>query len=108
MLKLNDVTVKSPSRLLINPIEIGTKERTASGLTVYDRVGRKKRLDIQWRFLTSAELNLIFTNTNMGFFNVEYPGPSGVETMTCYTEHFEAGMLRPDGWEDTRLELMER
>ena len=114
MLKINGVTVKTPSSLVVSIRNVGSRvDINAAGNSVMDRTGRKRRLDLRWRYLTNTEMNAIVTNAANAFFSVTYYDPEGAKTLTCYVEHFEFGMQRYSGtaavgWEDARLELMER
>ena len=116
MLKINGVTVKTPSSLVVSIRNVGSRvDINAAGNSVMDRTGRKRRLDLRWRYLTNTEMSAIVNNAADAFFSVTYYDPEGMssKTLTCYVEHFEFGMQRYSGaaavgWEDARLELMER
>lgn len=118
MLKINGVTVKSPSKLISSIRNVGSRvDLNAAGLAVIDRIGRKRRLEIQWNFVTNTELQVIITNAgkNSAFFSVTYydPEDKAAKTITCYAENLEFGMQRYEGaaavgWEDVKLDLMER
>lgn len=114
MLKINGVTVKTPSSLVVSIRNVGSRvDINAAGNAVMDRTGRKRRLDLRWRYLTDTEMSAIVTNAADAFFSVTYYDPEGTKTLTCYVEHFEFGMQRYSGatavgWEDARLELAER
>lgn len=118
MIKINGVTVKSPSTLIPSIVNVGSRvDRNAAGLAVMDRIGRKRRLEIQWNYVTNAELQTIINNAGKtsAFFAVTYFDPEDMadRTITCYAEHFEFKMQRYEngaavGWEDVRLDLIER
>lgn len=118
MLQINGQTVASPSEMLITITDAATRvDRNAAGLAVIDRTGRKRRLEITWAYLTNAELNTILTNAGVSdvFFTVQYydPETGAARTGTFYTVQQTMGMQRYSGtaavgWEDVKLDLMER
>ena len=102
-MKINSVTVKSPSSVITSLQNIGSRvDRNAAGSAVMDRIGQKKRLEIVWNVLTPAELNVILTNSAAAFFTVEHEG-----TATYYAENIEYAKHRTV-YVDVKMELMER
>lgn len=118
MMQINGTAVKSPSEMLITITDAATRvDRNAAGLAVIDRTGRKRRLEITWAYLTNAELNTILTNAGVSgvFFTVQYydPETGAARTGTFYAAQQTMGMQRYSGtsavgWEDVKLDLMER
>jgi len=118
VLTINGVAVKSPSRMIVSVIPVTSRaDRNAAGDTVIDRIARKRKLECEWRYLTTAELQTIQNNAGKDtvFFSVMYfdAEDNANKTITCYVGVFEMGMHRHDGtravgWEDVKLELIER
>ena len=49
-----------------------------------DRLARKRRLEIEWAYLTNTQMTLIAGKVTAPFFSVSYYDPeSGAKTITC-------------------------
>lgn len=114
MLSLAGTSVRTPSLLRVVFSNIAKIEHNAAGMTVMDRLARKRRLEIQWAYLTNAQMSTIAGKVTAPFFSVSYYDPeSGAKTITCRVENFETGMQRyagsaAVGWQDVKLELIEQ
>lgn len=114
MLSLAGTSVRAPSLLRVGFSNIAKIEHNAAGLTVMDRLARKRRLEVEWRYLTNAQMSTIAGKVTAPFFSVSYYDPeSGEKTITCRVENFETGMQRyagsaAVGWQDVKLELIEQ
>lgn len=114
MLSLAGTTVRTPSSLRVVFSNIAKIEQNAAGLTVMDRLARKRRLEIEWAYLTNTQMTLIAGKVTAPFFLVSYYDPeSGAKTITCRSENFETGIQRyagsaAIGWADVKLELIEQ
>lgn len=115
MLSLAGTSVRTPSLLRVVFSNIAKIEHNAAGLTVMDRLARKRRLEIQWAYLTNAQMNVIAGKVTAPFFTVTYfdPEDGASKTITCRSENFETGMQRyagsaAVGWQDVKLELIEQ
>ena len=115
MFSLAGTSVRTPSLLRVGFANIAKIEHNAAGLTVMDRLARKRRLEVEWRYLTNAQMGTIASNVTSPFFTVSYydPETSAAKTITCRVENFETGMQRYTGsaavgWQDVKLELIEQ
>ena len=114
MLSLAGTTVRAPSSLRVVFSNIAKIEQNAAGLTVMDRLARKRRLEIEWAYLTNTQMTQIAGKVTAPFFSVSYYDPeSGAKTITCRVENFETGMQRYTGsaavgWQDVKMELIEQ
>lgn len=114
MLSLAGTTVRTPSSLRVVFSNIAKIEQNAAGLTVMDRLARKTKLEIEWAYLTNAQMSTIASKVTAPFFSVSYYDPeSGAKTITCRAENFETGIQRyagsaAVGWADVKLELIEQ
>ena len=115
MLSLAGTSVRTPSLLRVGFSNIAKIEPNAAGLTLMDRLARKRRLEIEWAYLTNAQMKTIASNVTSPFFSVSYydPETSAAKTITCRVENFETGMQRYTGsaavgWQDIKLELVEQ
>lgn len=87
MLKINGVAVKTPSSCQIDIADIdGESHRNARGDTFRDRLAVKRKLNLEWKGLTDAEIKVLLQSVKDIFFTVEYPDPmeGGLITKTFY------------------------
>ncbi len=118
MLKFRNNTVKSPSKMFVVFFNITSKpDRNAAGNEVMDRFGRKRRLELEWAYLTPTEMSTLLTNADKDslFFDVTYHDPETdtAKTMTARVSNLEMGIQRYSGtsvigWEDVKMELTEQ
>lgn len=115
MIKINGTLVKTPQQCTVGIEDIANKEnRNALGETLIGRTAVKRRIDMEWAYLTSAECSTILTAVLPVFFEVEYPDPqTGVtRTMVAHVDERVAPMLKYQGetpfWEGLSLSLVER
>ena len=72
MFSLAGTTVRTPSLLRVGFANIAKIEHNAAGLTVMDRLARKRRLEVEWRYLTNAQMSTIAGKVTAPFFSVSY------------------------------------
>lgn len=114
MLSLAGTSVRTPSLLRVVFTNVAKIEQNAAGLTVMDRLARKRKLEIEWAYLTNAQMSTIASKVTAPFFSVSYYDPeSGAKTITCRAENFETGVQRYTGsaavgWQDVKMELIEQ
>ncbi len=113
MITINSSTIKTPSETIVSFVDVQTIERNAAGLAVIDRLARKRKVSMRWKYLSNSDLSTIMTAIASAYFNVVYPEPSGAMTISCYTEVFETGLQKYSGsaavgWQDIKLDVIER
>lgn len=86
MIKINGVDIKTPSKFEATISDVdGETTRNALGTLFRDRIGVKRKLQLEFPPLTQSEISTILTAVSDVFFTVTYPDPmSGVITKTFY------------------------
>lgn len=115
MVTLNGVAVKSPRKMAVAIMDIGSSgERNAAGATLIDRVATKRKIDLEWGPLTNAQASAILTAVTAVFFDLTYPDPQtgANRTIVCHVGERSAPMVRNYGglalWEGLKMTLMEQ
>lgn len=115
VLELASTAVAAPSSLRVSLVDKQKIDSNAAGLTVIDRLARKRRLEIEWRYLTDANMKTILTQLANVVFNTTYYDPvdGASKSINCYVVNIEMGVQKHSGsaatgWEDVKLELQEQ
>ena len=76
----------TPSSFSVNIEDIdGESERTADGNLHRERIGVKRKLELEYSYLNQEQSSKLLNAVQSVFFNVEYPDPQlGVITKTFY------------------------
>lgn len=67
-LKINDKTIKSPSEISHSYEVLDKAERTIDGTMVVDLIGRKRKVDVSWEYLSKEDMKILATETKTGTF----------------------------------------
>lgn len=80
------IKVTSPADVKVGRFDLTKANRTASGRMVMEYIATKRRVDVVWRYIPDADLQVILNllAANKPFFTLEYPDAGGQQTMTCY------------------------
>ena len=114
MLKINGISVKSPSEFQVDFSDIdGETHRNAKGEMIRDRIATKRKLNCKWSALTQTEISNLLNAVKNTFFNVEYWDPlEGLVTKTFYVGDRQMPMLyMRDGspmWEGLSMNFVEK
>ena len=114
MLKINDISVKSPSELQVDFSDIdGETHRNARGEMIRDRIATKRKLNCKWPALSQAEMSILLNAVKDVFFNVEYWDPlEGKKTRTFYVGDRQMPVLRIKNgvpiWEGLTMNFIEK
>lgn len=114
MLKINNVTVKSPSEFQVEILDLdGETHRNAKGELNRDRIAVKRKLNCKWPPLTQSEVSTILNAVKDIFFSVEYWDPLiGKTTKTFYVGDRQMPMLRMGNgvptWEGLTMNFIEK
>ncbi len=78
--------VARPADIKVGRFDLTKSNRTASGKMVMEYIATKRRVDVVWRYIPDADLQVILNllAANKPFFTLEYPDAGGQQTMTCY------------------------
>ena len=114
MLKIAGITVKAPTELKVGRFDLSKSSRTASGKMVMDIIATKRRVDVVWRYIPDADLQVILNllAANKPFFTLEYPDAGGQQTMTCYAGDILTSLWHTKNgiryWEDVSIAFIEQ
>ncbi|MCF0149146.1 MAG: hypothetical protein HUJ77_12215 [Clostridium sp.] len=86
MLKINGKKVATPKyyEVTINDLD-GESNRNANGELVRDRIGVKRKINLEWPLLSQSEISTLLTSVSSVFFSVTFYDPQAGEiTKTMY------------------------
>lgn len=95
MIKINGVTIKTPSSLNIGIQDLSKAERNSNGTMIIERIATKRKLELNYNYLIQSELSSLLQSISSVFFTVEYPDAQdgALKTGTFYTGDRKAGMI---------------
>ena len=115
MIKLNGTLIKSPSDYQLGVLTLTKSERNANGTLISEYIATKRKIEIQWKYLTGSEAKAIsdIVKSSAIFFTVEYPELDGtLTTKTMYAGDFVLKTFKYIGgvihWKDVPLSLIEQ
>ena len=72
-MKINNVAIKTPATMQLTLSDIdGESYRNAKGEIIRDRIAVKRKLDLTWGALTTAEISALLGSVTATFFTVTY------------------------------------
>lgn len=113
MIKVNSVTISTPSSFKVSLEDISKADRNAKGKIIIERITTKRKLELSYNYLSQADLATLLTAISAVFFTVEYPDPmtGALRTGTFYSGSksagaidYKAGVMR---WKDFAVNLIE-
>ena len=114
MIKINNVTLSSPSSLTVqSALQGGSAHYNALGKLLLDGRREKRRVEISWARLSVAELAILSGALTEGFVTLSYPDPlAGQRQMECLVTEKNAQVWRMEQnaacWAQVRLRFEER
>lgn len=95
MMKINGVTIPTPSELKIGIQDLSKAERAANGTMFIERIATKRKLEPSWAYLSKEDASKLFQAVSSVFFQVSYIDPEDnvVKTGTFYAGDRKAGAL---------------
>lgn len=114
MIKINNVTIPSPSSLNVSVQDINKAERNTNGTMIIERIATKRKVELQFAHLTRVELSTLLQSITSTFFTVEYPDPqtNALNTITCYVGDRKTEMIMyKDGvpyWKNVTFNFIEQ
>ena len=114
MIRISGTLIPAPSGYSIGIMDISKAERNAAGTMVIDRIATKRKIDIQWAFLSREDASQVLKLVAPVFFEVEYTDPQDdvIKTGMFYCGDRKAGALGyQDGviwYKDISFNLIER
>lgn len=114
MIKINSVTIPTPSDYSVGIQDISKAERNANGTMIIERVATKRKIEFSYKYLSQSDLASLLQKISDVFFMVEYidPQTGGTKTGTFYSGDRKAGAVDYRNgvmrWKDIGFNLVER
>ncbi len=115
MIKVNGANIKTPSKCQVGIFDVSSSaDRNAQGEILIDRVGTKRKLEMEWSAMTNAEMSALLSTVTAVFFSVTYPDPvtGAARTMTAYVGDRTAPVYRMVSgvprWEGLKMNFIEK
>ena len=95
MIRINGITIPTPSDYSVGIMDLSQAERNANGTMIIERIATKRKLDLEWNFLTKEQLSTLLNRVSSVFFQVEYidPQENKKRTGTFYAGDRNVGAL---------------
>lgn len=114
MIKINGVELPTPSGYNVGIQDISKAERNAKGTMIIERIATKRKIELEWKYLSKESLSRVFNLVSPVFFTVTYidPQSGGWRSGTFYCGDRNAGALDfKNGnmrYKDVKFNLVER
>jgi hypothetical protein len=96
LLTIGGEPMPTPSEMNISYMDLSKAERNANGLMIIERITTKRKLEIKYTYLNSADLSKLLNAVSPTFYNVTF---LDVKTGTYQTASMYCGD-RSVGWLD--------
>lgn len=95
MIKIDGITIPTPSDYQVGIMDISKAERNARGNLIIERIATKRKIEMSWKYLDKWDLSKLFNLVSPVFFKVEYIDPQDnvLKTGTFYAGDRKAGAL---------------
>jgi hypothetical protein len=113
LIKINTVTISTPSTFQIGIEDISKAERNANGNLIIERITTKRKLELSYNYLSQTDIATLLTAVSGTTFTVEYPDAQtgSLRTGTFYCEGRTAGAIDYQGgvmrYKDIKFNLIE-
>lgn len=113
-IEIDGVVVPTPSDFGVGIQDISKAERNANGTMIIERIATKRKLELNWLFLTRSEVSQILKAVSPVFFSVKYMDPEDdvMKTGTFYCGNRSTGMIDfrngVPRYKDVKFNLVER
>lgn len=114
MIKVNGVTIPTPSTYQVSLQDISKAERNANGLMILERITTKRKIEMSWAYLSQSDLSKLLQAVSGVFFTVQYldPEDGALKTGEFYCGDRSAGAIDYKNnvirWKDCKFNVIER
>lgn len=114
MIKINGVTIPTPSTYQVGIQDLSKAERNANGTMIIERIATKRKLEMSWSYLSQSDLSVLLQAVSGVFFTVQYPDPQDgtLKTGEFYSGDRSAGAIDYKNgvmrWKDIKFNLIEQ
>ena len=95
MIKIEGITIPTPSDWHVGIMDLSKAERNARGTLIIERIATKRKIEMSWRYLSKEDLSRLFKMVSPVFFRVDYidPQENAWKTGTFYAGDRHVGAL---------------
>jgi hypothetical protein len=89
--QINGRTITSPTDINYSYEELDKVERTIDGTMVIDEIGKKKKIEVSWNYLTKEDMTILNTEASAsGFVTINYRNNTdgNITSMTAKAQDF--------------------
>lgn len=95
LIKVGAVNLPTPSEFGVGIMDLSKAERNAKGVLQIERIATKRKIELQWEYLSRTDLQTVLTAVSPTLFTVEYMDPltNATRTGTFYCGDRSTGMI---------------
>lgn len=95
LLQIDGVNILAPTDLQIGIMDLSKAERNANGTMIIERIATKRKLELQYNYLTRTQLAELLTLVSPVFFQLQYTEPQtdALRTGTFYCGDRSVGLI---------------
>lgn len=114
LIKIDGVDMPSPSGIQFGIMDLSKAERNANGTMIIERIATKRKLDLEWKYLSQAELASLLNAVSPVLFSLTYTDPqtNALRTGTFYAGDRAVGVMDVKNgvirYKDTKFSVIER
>lgn len=114
MIKIDGITIPTPSDYQVGIMDISKAERNARGNLIIERIATKRKLEFSWNYLSIEDLSRLLKLVSPVFFQIDYidPQENAWKTGTFYVGDRKAGALDYKNgnirYKDIKFNIIER
>lgn len=114
ILNVGGTDLPPPTGLTVSIQDIVKADRNANGTMIMELIAVKRKIEMQWAYLTAAQLSALLTAVDPLFFEVTYPDPQdGTDRSgTFYKGDRSCGMYMYNNgnpvYKDVKFNVIER
>jgi hypothetical protein len=114
IIQINSIDLPTPTDMQIGIMDLSKAERNANGTMIIERITTKRKIELQYKYLSKEELTQVLSIVSTVFFIVTYTDPqtATVRTGTFYCGDRSAGLIDFNNgiprYKDVKFNLIER
>lgn len=114
MIKIDGITIPTPSDYQVGIMDISKAERNARGNLIIERIATKRKLEFSWKYLDKENLSKLLKLVSPVFFKADYidPQENAWKTGTFYVGDRKVGALDYKNgnirYKDIKFNIIER
>jgi hypothetical protein len=114
MIKIDGYDIPTPSEYSVGVMDITKAERNANGTMIIEKIATKRKIELNYKYLSNSDLQSLLNKISPTFFSVAYPDSltGAIRTATFYVGDrtagaidYKIGVIR---WKDCKFNLIER